>query len=176
MRRFRDQGMRTTLVWFYGRSMPIITGRPMMRFSRITPEIYIGPQYRSRGLRSLEREGILYCINMRIEYDSSKYGLIPKGYCYLPTIDDTAPTMEHLEEGVAFIQKAVSEGGKVYIHCAGGIGRAPTMAVAYFITQGNTVEEAIGMIKKIRPFINITPIQMERLKEFEARHLAKQPE
>ena len=44
--------------------------------------------------------------------------------------------MAHLLEGTAFAERIVNAGGKVYIHCAGGIGRAPTMAAAYFMSQG----------------------------------------
>jgi protein-tyrosine phosphatase len=58
----------------------------------------------------------------------------------------------------------------VYIHCAGGVGRAPTLAAAYLITQGMPLDEALAQIRKVRPFINIVPQQMAGLKEFEARH------
>lgn len=166
-RRFRQQGVKTTLVWFYARGLPFMTGVPLERYSRITPEVYIGPQYRRAGKRRLEKLGITGGVNMRIEFDDAARNLALPNYCHLPTIDDDAPTLAHLQEGVAFIQRVISDGGKVYIHCAGGIGRAPTMAAAYFISQGHTLDEAIALIKKARPFISITPIQLEQLKKFE---------
>ena len=61
-------------------------------------------------------------------------------------------------------------GGKVYIHCSAGVGRAPTMAAAYFLSRGHTLDEAIGMIKQVRPFINIMTPQMELLQKMEAEH------
>jgi protein-tyrosine phosphatase len=107
-------------------------------------------------------------LNLRVEFDDATHGLALENYCHLPTIDDDAPTLEHLNQGVAFIKQVVGQGGKVYIHCAGGVGRAPTMAAAYFISQGLPLDEAIALIKKSRPFIKIMPVQMEQLWRFEA--------
>lgn len=166
--RLRVQGPGTTAKWVYGRGVPKLTGKPMMQYSQITPQIFVGPQYRQAGKRHLQALGIDADVNMRIEFDDAAHGLALSDYCYLPTIDDHAPTLEHLHRGVAFIQRIVAEGGKVYIHCAGGVGRAPTMAAAYFISEGMTLSEALALIRKSRPFIKITPPQMAQLKKFEA--------
>lgn len=166
--RLRTQGVWVTLNWAVGRGIPKLTGVPLKINSAITPTIYVGPQFNERGKRWLETNGFTGCINMRIEFDDAEHGLDLANYLHLPTIDDAAPTMEHLESGVDFIQSILDAGGKVYIHCMGGIGRAPTMAAAYFIYTGMATTEAITLIKKKRPFIHITPPQLERLKEFEA--------
>jgi len=167
--RLRNQGLRTTLVWIYGRGVPKLTGVPLIKYSRITPQIFVGPQYRMAGKRKLERLGITGDVNLRVEFDDAAHGLALQHYCHLPTIDDDAPTLEHLAEGAAFIRKIVAGGGKVYIHCAGGVGRAPTLAAAWFITQGMSLNEALALIKKARPFIKIMPVQMAQLQHFEAR-------
>ncbi len=166
--RLREQGPRTTLLWAYGRGMPKLTGVPTMQYSQITPEIFVGPQYGPAGKRKLEAMGINAGINLRIEFDDAAHDLALADYCYLPTIDDNAPTLEHLHQGVAFIQRIVGGGGKVYIHCAGGVGRAPTMAAAYFISEGQSLAESLTLIRKARPFIKIMPPQMAQLKKFEA--------
>ena len=166
--RLRTQGVRTTLLWSYARGIPAVTGIPTMKYSRITPEIYVGPQYRRAGKRKLLRTGINGIVNMRIEFDDAARGLALEHYCHLPTVDDHAPTLDDLHQGVAFIHKVTAGGGKVYIHCGGGIGRAPTMAAAYFISQGLRLDEAIGLIRKSRPFIKMMPVQMEQLQRFEA--------
>ncbi|MCO5189487.1 MAG: dual specificity protein phosphatase family protein [Anaerolineae bacterium] len=171
--RIRYQGLGVTLAWAIGRGVPKLTGVPLLRYSRITPTVYVGPQFNQRGKRALEKEGIVGDINMRIEFDDAAHGLALAEYCYLPTIDDAAPTMAHLLEGAAFAERVIGNGGKVYIHCAGGIGRAPTMAAAYFMSQGMSLDEALALIKKTRPFINIMPPQMARLRDVEA-HFANQ--
>lgn len=170
IRRLRTQGLRTTAIWIYARGIPYVTGKPFLSYSRITPEIYVGPQYRLGGKRLLEGEGIHYSVNMRVEFDDMEHGLALQNYCHLPTVDDTPPSMEHLQKGVAFITDAVDNGGRVYIHCSAGVGRAPTMAAAYFLSRGHTLTEAIDMITRVRPFINIMVPQMEFLRQIELGH------
>lgn len=169
IQRIRKQGLITTIVWLYARGVPIVTGVPILRYSKITDQLYIGPQYGKAGKTRLEAEGIHHSVNMRIEYDDAEHGVALDNYCYLPTVDDDAPKPEHLEQGVAFIDNAISNEGKVYIHCAGGIGRAPTIAAAYFIHTGMTLDEALHLIRQTRPFINVMPVQMVALKEYEKR-------
>lgn len=165
-RRLTEQGLSTTLLWLYARGLPAITGIPILKYSQVTPQLYVGPQFRANGLRHLQRNGILAVVNMRIEFDDAALGLAPEKYCYLPTIDDDAPTIEHLDAGSGFIQQVIASGGKVYIHCGAGVGRAPTMAAAYLISTGDTLEEALNKIVKARPFIYIMPPQMQRLREY----------
>lgn len=167
-RRLRNQGVKTTLIWVYGRGLPKLTGVPLLQYSAITPDIYVGPQFGRRGKVSLQRAGINAAVNMRTEFDDAAHGLALDRYLHLPTVDDDPPTVEHLNTGAEFIREAVAAGDKVYIHCAGGIGRAPTMAAAYFIREGMTLDEALALIKRTRPFIDIRPGQMERLREYEA--------
>ncbi len=168
MRRLRTQGLRLTLTWLYGQGTSIITGIPMMRYSQITPEIFVGPQYRQMGKRVLENLGFSNSLSLRIEFDDAIHNLAMKDYCYVPVVDGCAPTIEQLHKGATFIHQAITKGEKIYIHCHGGIGRAPTMAAAYFVSQGLTVNNAIELIKQVRPYIEINPIQLEQLRRFEA--------
>jgi protein-tyrosine phosphatase len=174
--RLQTQGLEVTLIWMYARGLPNLTGIPVMKYSRITPELYVGPQILQAGKRRLEALGVTGSINMQDEFDDRAHHLDFKDHCYLPTPNDYAPTLSQLEQGIHFIQQIKDRGGKVYIHCRGGIGRAPTMAAAYLMEQGATLEEAICMIKKSRPFIMIMPLQMQRLREFETiKRMEKQP-
>ncbi len=144
-----------------------------MKFSsEVTPQLYVGPQYGRRGKRTLERAGITAGVNLRVEFDDAAHGLALADYCHLPTVDDAAPSIEHLERGVAFVREQIEAGRKVYIHCAGGVGRAPTLAAAYLISAGLTRDEALETIRRVRPFINIMPPQMALLTEYEAEQRA----
>lgn len=166
-RRIRTQGLRTTLLWLYGRGLPLLTGVPLLQFSQVTPQLYVGPQYRRRGKRLLESSGILAGVNLRIEFDDAVHGLALPRYLHLPTVDDAAPSIEHLNQGVDFIRSVLADGGKVYIHCGAGVGRAPSLAAAYLVAEGNSLEESLALIRAVRPFITITPPQMEQLRRFE---------
>lgn len=166
-RRLRTQGLRTTLLWAIGRGLPAITGIPLLQFCQVTPQLYVGSQFNAQGKRLLERQGINGCVNMRIEKDDAALGLALAQYLHLPTIDDEAPSVEHLHKGIAFIREITQAGGKVYIHCGAGVGRAPTMAAAYLMAEGHSLEEALTLIRKNRPFITITAPQMEQLRQLE---------
>lgn len=166
--RIRCQGMKTTIAWVVARALPLLTGVPVFRFSEITPQLLVGPQFRLRGKRALERKGVHASVNMREEFDDHARDLDLDAYCFLPTTDDFAPSMAHLFQGVNFIQREIAAGNKVYIHCGGGIGRAPTMAAAYFISQGDSKEQALDRIRTVRPFINLSPEQARQLERFAA--------
>lgn len=167
--RLHTQGVRTTLLWFYGRGLPGITGVPLLRFCQVTPQLYVGSQFNQFGKRLLEQQGINACVNMRIEHDDAAHGLALAQYLHLPTIDDAAPSLADLEKGAAFIRGVIQQDGKVYIHCGAGVGRAPTMAAAYLISEGKTLEQALAMIRAVRPFITITTPQMKQLAHFAAQ-------
>ena len=165
--RLITQGLRTTLIWAYARGVARVSGIPIEKYSRITPQIYVGAQHGPPGMEILAQWGIRGTINLRSEFDDANYGLIQGEYCYIPTKDDYAPSLEELARGVHFMDKILQDGGKVYIHCAGGVGRAPTMAAAYLIYHGMDLSQAIATIQATRPFIKLTPVQIERLTEWQ---------
>jgi protein-tyrosine phosphatase len=170
LRRLRTQGPRLTLVWLYGRGLPLITGVPLLRYGQVTPALFVGSQHGRMGKRKLQRLGIHASVNLRSEFDDDAHGLALASACHLPTPDNTAPSLEHLHQGIAFIRKVLESGGKVYVHCLSGIGRAPTLAAAYLISQGMTAEEAVEAVRRVRPFIDLTPPQIEQLKTLALLH------
>jgi len=164
---FRHQGLFRGSVAGYDKIYRWITGAPIKRYSIIDEHIWIGGQPRGAGFLKLVRSGITGVVNMRSEYHYTLHeDLLNIHYLLLPTDDNEAPTIEHLHQGVEFIAEQVSSGGKVYIHCWEGLGRSATMAAAYFVSQGNSIEEAWAYIKKRRSFVRPTPVQIERLQEF----------
>jgi protein-tyrosine phosphatase len=173
-RRLQTQGLRTTLKWLYTVGVAKLTGRVSLRYSQITPNLYIGPQFGRWGKPAFERAGIDASLNLRAEFDDELHGLALSEYSYLPTEDNTAPSIEHLEEGVAFIDRVIANGGNVYVHCGSGVGRAPTMAAAYLVANGLTVDEALARIQHVRPFVRILPAQLDRLHEYAQRAQSEQ--
>lgn len=140
-----------------------LTGAPMMRFSQITPQIIVAGQYQKRGWKVLTERGVTASINMRSEFDDEAAGIAPSRHLRLVVEDNTPPTLDQLRRGVEFIKEEIKHGGKVYIHCAAGIGRAPTMAAAYLVSTGLTSTQAWAKIKQVRPFIRPTPGQEEQI-------------
>lgn len=167
LRRVREQGIATTWSWLRAVGTPWLTGRISLRYSKVTDNVYIGSQYGELGKKVLAEAGITATVNMRAEYNDEDFGLTFAEYSYLPTVDNTAPTLEHLSRGVEFIKRIIDDGGTVYVHCGSGVGRAPTAVAAYLIAEeGLSVADAISKIKEARPFIRVLPAQVERLHEF----------
>jgi len=170
-RRLKLQGPKATAQWLYTVGGAWLTGRISLRFSKVTPNIYLGPQYGRYGKKYLEKSGITASVSLRAEYDDASYDLQMPDYSYLPTIDNTAPTMEQLQEGVNFMRDVIAQEGIVYVHCGSGVGRSPTLVAAYLMAEvDHTVDEAVAQIMDARPFVRILPSQLERLEEYE-QHL-----
>jgi dual specificity MAP kinase phosphatase len=144
-----------------------IHGLPTLRRSQITANLFLGSQYSPVGLEKLKALGVTAIVNMREHdvYEEARYEGIK--YLHLSTVDNTPPSLEILMKGANFVDEEIKNGGKVYIHCRQGLGRGPTMTIAYLIKTGLTYEDAFTMVKKVRTFINPRPAQIARLKELE---------
>lgn len=153
----------------------VLTGVPNLKRSQITADLFLGGQYNLRGLRKLKDLGITGIINMRENpsYAASVYEGFR--YLHLPTVDNTPPTLDDLRKGANFADAEVKNGGKIYIHCRQGLGRGPSMAIAYLLKRGMTYEDAFALVKSVRTFINPRPGQIARLRELE-QYYARQAE
>jgi protein-tyrosine phosphatase len=159
-RRVVEHGSRTTWLWIKDKFVRRTQGFSVPSISRVAPHLYVGGQHSQRGLSAMRGLGITSVVNMREESDDAARGVALDHLLWLPTTDDAAPSVQDLVRGSAFIEKHVSAGDGVYIHCASGVGRAPTMAAAYFVRHGSTAEQAWEIIRKGRPFIRPTPPQI----------------
>jgi protein-tyrosine phosphatase len=140
-----------------------------MRYSQITPSIYLGGQYSLKSVKVLKKRGVTAVVNMRI---NSIHKIVDEDISWLkilhlPTVDLTAPSIDNLNKGIKFIQKELEVGGKVYVHCRQGEGRGPTMVLAYLISTGILLEDALAEVQKVRSFAKPTEEQMKQLRLLE---------
>ncbi len=164
--RLREQGLRTTWLWFTERTTRIIVGVSPTRTSRIAPNLYVGGQHKRRGLTAMAARGITACVDLRREYGDVAHGVALERQLSLPTDDDRTPTIAELQQAADFIRNCLAEGRGVYIHCANGVGRAPTTAAAYLISTGLSPQQAWDTIRAVRPFIRPTKVQREAIERF----------
>jgi protein-tyrosine phosphatase len=170
-------GPKAIVYRFYDQFARKWTGVPVWAFSQITPNLYVGGQHKTKGMRGMSDEGITAIVNMREQHlCDSRNGIQGERYLHLATIDNTPPTLEDLEKGVEFITTEINKGGKVYVHCGVGVGRAPTQAAAYLISTGMTTEKALRTIQKKRPFIHLTGKQYTVLLEYEQKLITQKTE
>ena len=146
-----------------------LIGSPIWELSEVSPNLLLGGQhYYQRGYQRLLDYGVTAVINMRRLHSDIDKGIGGERHLQLATVDNTPPSVEDLRRGVEFIGAEIERGGKVYVHCAVGCGRAPTMMAAYLVTTGLEPDEALQRIRQVRPFINPTRQQQRVLSEFAA--------
>ena len=168
-RRLREHGARTTYYWLQDKVLRRTLGFSPPHISQVQPLLFVGGQHKRRGLARMRELGISAIVNMREESDDARRGLTLDHYLWLATTDDTPPTKEDLARGVDFIAQHIAAGRGVYIHCAAGVGRAPAMAAAYFVSTGMNMPQAWDTIRQKRPFIRPTPSQIVALETFAAQ-------
>ena len=159
-------GPRAVSLRWYDQVTRRSTGTPVWELSQITPQLLCGGQHYLKGYQKMLDFGITAIVNMRNKHSDVEMGIGGERHLQLATVDNTPPTVADLMRGAEFVQAEIERGGKVYIHCAVGCGRAPTMTAAYLISTGLSPKKALKRIKNVRPFINLTKKQKRVLDEF----------
>ncbi len=95
-------------------------------------------------------------------------------HLWLPTADDTPPTLQQLGAASAFIGQALDEGRGVYVHCLSGVGRAATTVAAYLVCSGLTPDQTWASIRRVRPFVRPSAVQKAAIQEFHRQASAGQ--
>lgn len=145
-----------------------VMGIPTLKRSQITANLFLGGQYNLMGLRKLKTLGITAIVSMRETSIYQEAHFEGFKFLHLPTVDNKAPALQDLIRGAEFVDAEINNKGKVYIHCRQGLGRGPSMAIAYLLKIGTTFDDAFALVKSVRTFIDPRPAQIERLKELEA--------
>lgn len=140
-----------------------------LEYNHIANGIYIGTNQccQTHFDEKLKKEGITADISLEEEKIDTPFGV--EFYIWIPVKDYSAPTQDRLDFGVTVLEKLVSLKKKVYVHCKNGHGRAPTLVAAYFIKQGENLDEVIELIKTKRSSIHLQDVQKEALIEFSKR-------
>jgi hypothetical protein len=167
--RLREQGVPAVRLWLRDHLLRAILGVSPSDTSRVLPGLYVGGQHYRRGLRRMADQGITASLSLRRHSDDTGRGVALQRHLWLPTTDDTPPTLRQLAEAVEFIHDVRREGRAVYVHCASGVGRAPTTAAAYLVTLGLTPKQAWSLIRRARPFVRPRTAQLEQVASFHRR-------
>jgi protein-tyrosine phosphatase len=111
---------------------------------------------------------ITHIIDMQREFDdtalASECGV---EVLWNATDDDfESKPAELFQHGVEFAQKALEGDGKIFIHCAAGVHRAPMMAAALLATMGWSLEDAMRLIVARRPVADFPEVYVRSMEEF----------
>lgn len=70
-----------------------------------------------------------------------------------PLPDGTAPTTYWVDQWMhdrASIHSLLAEGGRVFVHCKGGLGRAGLLAAILLVDDGKSADDAIAEVRRRR--------------------------
>jgi len=137
-----------------------------LEYKEIADGIYIGTNQccQTHFDEELKKKGITADISLEEDRLDAPFGV--DFYIWMPVQNHTAPKYDQLEFGVSVLEKLVSMGKKVYVHCKNGHGRAPTLVAAYLIKKGKTPAEAEALIKSKRPTMHLEDVQRQALEDF----------
>ena len=140
--------------------------------SKITDAIYVGNMSTGTNLELLKSLGITHVISALSYFDPPH----PNEFEYLSIFChdwEFEPISLRFTESNAFIQDAIDQGGKVYIHCMSGISRSVTLAMAYLVTSfaleksDRSVADILESIRERRLVANPNPGFIAQLEEFQ---------
>ena len=141
-----------------------------MDITWVTDRIAVGGGiWSAENMAAVAREGITHIIDMQIEFDDTplakEHGI---EVLWNPTDDDFEPKPEALfRRGVEFAKAALDSGeGKIFIHCAAGVHRAPMMTLALLGAMGWDVDNAMDLIEARRPVADFADVYVESVKIF----------
>jgi hypothetical protein len=138
---------------------------------RVTPwrdvvdeRVWLGKTVLSRHVPSLAQLGITRVLNLQDEYAGPveayrQHGIVQK---WVPVVDHMEPSPEQLHEAVAFLETALREGRRVYVHCQGGHGRSAAVVFAHLALQDahmplRQVNEELQGKWRVRPSLHSQP-------------------
>jgi len=119
----------------------------------VTPEIAVGCAPLSfNAIEELKKQGIDAVVNLCGEFCDLHLIEAESGLdvYFLPVADESVPDMEEMERALDWVDKRISKGKKVLIHCRHGIGRTGTFVTAYLIRHGLGLKAASKELKGTR--------------------------
>jgi hypothetical protein len=129
-----------------------------MTISKINKFIYLGsfehPFIDSEEFQKLGIDVIFNCSKEIVYTDQNKY--IIENFQIVD--GDSISMLENMDKINNKIVYYLSESKKIYLHCVKGISRSPTVLIYYLMSQKKfTYDNALSLLKNIRPVIDIDP-------------------
>jgi protein-tyrosine phosphatase len=142
--------------------------------SEILPNLFLGNIGAAKNKKLLLQHNIKYIVRVLNIKDHIYEG----EYMYhIVEIEDhdEVNLIQHFDNAVAFIQEKMNlNDGNVFIHCAQGKSRSPSVVIAYLMKQRDmTLKEALSHVQKCRPVVYPNSGFMEQLAQYE--NIVKQP-
>ncbi|KAF8513786.1 protein-tyrosine phosphatase-like protein, partial [Gautieria morchelliformis] len=143
----------------------------------IIPRLHLGPFQVSKSLDTLQQLGITHIVCIRDAKEAfSVKPRFPEHFRYLvlDVEDSEEQNLIRLFPGAKqFIDEAIKSGGRVLVHCNGGISLSPAFVVMFVMEHHNLGhEEALHMVQNRRYCISPNGGFMTQIKEYESIYRA----
>jgi len=137
---------------------------------RVAPWLLIGPALRDRDYPRLKEHGVTHVVDLREEGADDESLMRSLGFHWrrLPIPDRAAPTLEQIDELVRWLDASPADQETLYLHCEGGMGRTPTVAIALLLRQGFALPEALRLVQSARAESSPTRRQLAWLQRIAA--------
>ena len=141
-----------------------------MDMTWVTDRIAVGGGiWNDENMAELVKRGVTHIIDMQIEFDDRPLAEpYPVEVLFNPTDDDFLPKPPELfQAGVDFALQALEEPqGRIYIHCAAGVHRAPMMTLAILRVLGWSLQDAKALIQDRRYVVDFAECYVESVENF----------
>jgi len=143
----------------------------------ILPGLLLGPFQASKSLEVLKSLQITHIVCIRDAKEAfSVRPRFPQDFTYmvLDVEDNEEQNLIRLfPSAKAFIDQAISQGGKVLVHCNGGISLSPAFVVMFAMQHYNlSWEDALHMVQNRRYCISPNGGFLTQIKEYESIYKA----
>lgn len=145
-------------------------------YDRIDEYVILGALPCKHDIPRLKKMGVRAVLNVCEEYSGPEEAYAAAGIeqVRLPTIDYTSPSLSTVRQGVCFIEKCVSSGDLVYVHCKAGRGRSATIVLCWLIKAKRIKpNEAMNFLLERRPHVNKKLDKRKVVREFLAEECDK---
>ncbi|GJE97202.1 phosphatases II [Phanerochaete sordida] len=143
----------------------------------ILPGLLLGPLQASKDLNTLQSLGVTHIVCIRDAKEAfSVRPRFPEQFKYL-VLDVQDSEEQNLirlfPEANQFIEQAILQGGRVLVHCNGGISLSPSFVVMYVMQRLQiTWEDALHMVQNRRYCISPNGGFLTQIKEYESIYKA----
>ena len=110
-------------------------------------------------LASIRRAGVTHILSLITDAELQHYGVPELLSAYekagftarrLSIPDQRICTPEEMNDLAAWFSRVLNQGGRIMIHCAGGLGRSGAVAAGYLKTRGLSTEDAVTEVRRAR--------------------------
>lgn len=140
--------------------------REAKAWNEVTPQVWMGAKLNEREAAEAKQMGVTAVLDLTSEFSETS-AFLQLNYYNLRVLDLTGLDKTQLTAAVDFISRH-SANGVVYVHCKAGYSRSATVVGAYLLASGQaaTTEQAVSLLRRVRPTIVIRPEALAAIKAF----------